>query len=65
MAYLREELEQARRALSSTLSKCRKAALKRRPGSPQDTLLGRRIRALEISLELLEREMGEDGKEAG
>lgn len=57
MAYQREELEQARRALSSTLSKCGKAALKQKPGSPQDTLLKRRIRAMQISLELLEREL--------
>lgn len=55
----------ARRALSSTLQKCAKAALSQRPGSPQDTLLKRRIRAFEISLELIDRELEEDGEETG
>lgn len=56
-AYTRTELEEALRALNSTLSKCEKAQPKLRPGAAQHTLLDRRIKALRIASELITREL--------
>ncbi len=51
------ELGEAHRAIASTLGKCEKIVPKLRPGTAQHTLLDRRIRALEIALALIEREL--------
>lgn len=51
------ELEEALRALDSLLGKCRKALLKLTPGKSQHTLMVRRIRAFEISIDLIEKEL--------
>lgn len=56
-AYTEEELREAWRALDSTVKKCDKVLPKLKPGTSQHTLLVRRIKALRISLELLEREL--------
>jgi [ribosomal protein S5]-alanine N-acetyltransferase len=50
------ELEEAKRALDSLLGKCRKVLLKLTPGRSQHTLMVRRIRAFEVSIELIEKE---------
>lgn len=52
----KEELEEALRAINSTISKCDKIMPKLKPGSSQHTLLNRRIKALNIALELIKRE---------
>lgn len=57
--YTKEELEEAHRAIASTISKCEKVLPKLRPGTSQHTLLIRRIKALNISLTLITREMEE------
>lgn len=59
MRYTTEELSEARRAIDSTLHKCEKALEKLRPGSSSHTLTVRRIRAFQIALELIDREMEE------
>lgn len=58
--YTVEELTEAKRAIASTLSKCEKAILKLTPGKSQHTLTARRIRAFQISLELIDRELATD-----
>jgi hypothetical protein len=55
--YTQTELEEALRAIDSTLSKCRKAQPGLRAGTAQHTLLVRRIRALEIASALIRREL--------
>jgi|GEM_PF-334840 len=55
--YTKSELEEARTALTSTLHKCEKVQEGKKLGKSQQTLLDRRIRALRISLALIEREM--------
>lgn len=57
MAYSKNELEDAKFALSSTISKCEKSLQKISAKSPQKTLLIRRIKALKISTELIDREL--------
>jgi len=52
--YTRNELDEAFRAISSTLSKCEKAFEKLEQGTPQYTLLKRRIKAFHIALQLIE-----------
>lgn len=54
--YTQKDLQEAHRALLSTLSKCRKVQLSPRLGPSQRTLLSRRISALEIALALIEKE---------
>lgn len=56
--FSRAELEEALRAISSTISKCEKVLPKLAPGSSQHTLLVRRIKALVIASSLIERELG-------
>lgn len=58
MNYTKAELEEAKTALTSTLRKCEKIDEGKRLGKSQQTLLDRRIRALQISLELIEKELG-------
>ncbi|MEA4942202.1 hypothetical protein SDC9_123993 [bioreactor metagenome] len=52
--YTTEELLEAKRSIASTLGKCEKAVLKLAPGKSQHTLTVRRIRAFQISLELID-----------
>lgn len=52
--YTAEELEEAKRSIASTLSKCEKALRKLQPGTSQHTLTTRRIKAFQISLELID-----------
>lgn len=59
MRYTTEELSEARRAIDSTLHKCEKALEKLRPGAASHTLTVRRIRAFQIALALIDREMEE------
>lgn len=56
-AYTKEELEEALTALLSTINKCEKVMPKLKPNSAQQTLLTRRLRALNISVKLIEREL--------
>lgn len=56
-----EELAEALRALESVRQKCEKILPKMRAGSSQDTLLRRRLRAIEIACALIRRESGEKG----
>ena len=55
--YTIEELTEARRSIDSTLHKCEKALLKLAPGKSQHTLTARRIKAFQIALELIDREL--------
>lgn len=52
------ELEEARTALVSTLRKCKKIQGGKKLGASQQTLLDRRVKALRLALELIEKEMG-------
>jgi hypothetical protein len=60
--FSKEDLEEALRAIASTISKCEKVDPKLKPGSPQHTLLERRIKALRIAAELIRRELGQSGQ---
>ena len=55
--YLIPDLKEALRAINSTISKCEKAQIKLREGTPQYTLTERRIKAFCIAVELIEREL--------
>lgn len=55
--YTTEELAEARRSIDSTLHKCEKALLKLTPGKSQHTLTARRIKAFQIALALIDREL--------
>ncbi len=55
--YTTTELTEARRSIDSTLHKCEKALLKLTPGKSQHTLTTRRIKAFQIALELINREL--------
>lgn len=55
--YSAEELAEARRSIDSTLRKCEKALLKLTPGKSQHTLTARRIKAFQLPLELIDREL--------
>jgi hypothetical protein len=55
--YSTEDLHEAERSLASTLNKCEKIIPKFALGTSQHTLLSRRINALKISLELIQREL--------
>jgi F0F1-type ATP synthase assembly protein I len=54
--YSKDELEEAKTALTSTLQKCEKIDEAKKLGKSQQTLLDRRIRALRLALDLIERE---------
>jgi len=60
--YAREELEEAIEAIVSTISKCEKVLPKLKENSAQQTLLKRRIKALQISVDLIERELRRESK---
>lgn len=51
--YTKQDLEEALCAITSTLHKCEKAFVKLREGTPQHTLTKNRIKALRISITLL------------
>ncbi|HEY1074957.1 MAG TPA: hypothetical protein VGE59_04705 [Patescibacteria group bacterium] len=51
--FTKEELEEALRAIASTISKCEKVQPKLKPGTSQHTLLIRRIKALTIASALI------------
>lgn len=53
-SYNKIELEEAKTAIESTISKCEKSLIKFSDNSPQRTLLIKRIKALVISKELIE-----------
>ncbi|MDR6782366.1 uncharacterized protein Yka (UPF0111/DUF47 family) [Pedobacter africanus] len=55
--YTKEELEEALRSIDSTISKCEKALPKLKDNSAQQTLLLLRIKALNISADLIKREL--------
>ena len=55
--YTKTELEEAHKALLSTLHKCEKIDMDRQAAT-QRTLLERRIAALRIALHLIEKEIG-------
>lgn len=56
--FSKEELEEALRSIASTISKCEKVQPKLKPGTSQHTLLIRRIKALNIAIALIKRELG-------
>lgn len=56
-SYTKEELDEAKTALFSTLRKCEKVDEGKKLGKSQQTLLDRRIRALRLALELIEKEI--------
>ena len=55
--YTKQELEEAKTALASTLHKCEKMQESDRLQSSQKTLNDRRVKALRIALALIEKEM--------
>ena len=55
--YTKQELEEAKTALASTLHKCEKMQESGRLQSSQKTLNNRRVKALRIALTLIEKEM--------
>ncbi len=57
--YTKEELEEALRAIASTINKCEKVLPKLKQGTSLHTLLIRRIKALHIALTLITRELEE------
>ena len=59
-SYTKEELEEAKTALMSTLRKCEKIQDGKKLETSQQTLLDRRVRALRLALTLIEREMREN-----
>lgn len=52
--YSKNELEEAKFAINSTIGKCEKSLQKIMDKSPQKTLLTRRIKAFKISVELID-----------
>lgn len=55
--YTKEELEEALKAIDSTIRKCEKVQPKLKAGTSSHTLLIRRIKALQISSALITREL--------
>lgn len=62
---MKADLVESLKQVISIISKCEKAQLNQREGSPQHTLLTRRIRAMQISKVLMEERLNEmeDGNE--
>ncbi|WP_366922795.1 hypothetical protein MFMK1_003272 [Metallumcola ferriviriculae] len=58
-SYTKEELEEALRAIASTISKCEKVLPKLKQGTSQHTLLIRRIKALHIASSLIKKALEE------
>jgi hypothetical protein len=57
MTYNKIELEEAKRAIISTINKCEKVFPKLKEGAAQQTLLKRRMEALRIAVGLIEKEL--------
>ena len=55
--YTREELEEALRAIASTIRKIEKVQEKPTLGKSQQTLIARRLKAMRIASQLISREM--------
>ncbi len=55
--FTKEDLNEALRAISSTINKCEKVQPKLKPGTAQHTLLVRRINAFNIASALIKREI--------
>lgn len=55
--YAKDELEEALRAIISTINKCEKIMPKLKENAAQNTLLKRRIKALQISVDLINKEL--------
>lgn len=55
--YSKDDLEEAKFAINSSISKCEKSLQKITDKSPQKTLLLRRIKALKISADLIDNEL--------
>ncbi|MFA5830750.1 MAG: hypothetical protein WC878_02865 [Candidatus Paceibacterota bacterium] len=55
--FTKEELEEALRAITSTIGKCEKVLPKLKEGASQHTLLVRRIKAFHIASSLIMKEM--------
>ncbi len=55
--FTKEELEEALRAIASTISKCEKVQPKLKQGTSQHTLLIRRIKAFNIASSLIMQEL--------
>lgn len=55
--YTREELEEAFRAIASTVRKIEKVQEKPTLGKSQQTLIERRLKAMKIASELISREI--------
>ena len=60
--FTREELNEALRAIVSTINKCEKVQPKLKEGTSSHTLLIRRIKALRIASILIKRELDEVGE---
>ncbi|MCL2059132.1 MAG: hypothetical protein FWH01_08780 [Oscillospiraceae bacterium] len=54
--YTKTELDEAKAALASTLQKCEKIDEGKKLGKSQQTLLERRIKALRLAIDLIDRE---------
>ncbi len=57
--YTKEDLQEALKAIASTISKCEKVLPKLKQGTSQHTLLIRRIKALQIASALIAKELQE------
>ena len=57
MSYSNKELKEALRALLSLWTKCEKAQTTLTEGSPQRSLMCRRVKALGIAIALVQREL--------
>jgi hypothetical protein len=60
--FTQNELEEALRAITSTISKCEKVQPKLKQGTSQHTLLARRIKAFQIAAALITRELERTAK---
>ncbi len=60
-AFSKEDLEEALRAILSTIAKCEKVQPKLKCGTAQHTLLARRIKALTIASVLIRQALEQTG----
>jgi len=58
-SYAQQELEEAIKAITSTISKIEKVSEKETLGASQKTLIERRLKAFQIALELIEAKLKE------
>lgn len=61
--FTREELEEALRAITSTINKCEKVLPKLKAGTSQHTLLVRRIKAFDIASSMIRQALDEQAKD--